>query len=267
MKMATLQRYLVLTGYFGAVFLRRLMQYRVDFLLGATGFLVSVLTRTLFIYLVFSQVKLIEGWGYHEILFLFGFSLLPRGLDHLFADQLWELGRKLIRQGEFYKYLIRPINPLFHLLSERFFYPDGLGEIAAGLALMAYSAQQMGLSLSATQWLMLPLLVLCGAVIYTAIKLAFGSLAFWTVSSHAAMDTAYQMASFVKYPLDIFHQAIQFLLTWCLPFAFTAYMPVLYLLRNDASMLAWTPLMAVLSFSVAYRIWLLGIDRYEATGS
>jgi len=265
--MATFVRYLGLTGFFGAVFLRKLMQYRVDFLLGATGFLVSVLTRTLFLVLVFRQVDQIAGWRFHEILFLFGFSLLPRGLDHLFCDQLWELGRKLVQQGDFYKYLIRPVNPLFHLLSERFFYPDGLGEIVAGVALMLYASQQMDHSLSATQWVLLPLLALCGAVIYTAIKLVFATLAFWTVNSLPVMNTAYQLSSFVKYPIDIFHPAVRFVLTWCVPFAFTAYMPVLYLLRGDASMLLWTPLVAVLAFLAAYRFWLVGLDHYETTGS
>ncbi|MFZ5542511.1 MAG: ABC transporter permease [Pseudomonadota bacterium] len=265
--MATLMRYLGLTGFFGTVFLRKLMQYRVDFLLGATGFLVSVLTRTLFLVLVFRQVDQIAGWSFHEILFLFGFSLLPRGLDHLFCDQLWELGRKLVQQGDFYKVLIRPVNPLFQLLSERFFYPDGLGEIVAGLALMLYALQQMDHLLSALQWALLPLLVLCGAVIYTAIKLAFATLAFWTVNSLPVMNTAYQLSSFVKYPIDIFHQAVRFVLTWCVPFAFTAYMPVLYLLRGDTSMLPWTPLVAVLAFLAAYRFWLVGLDHYETTGS
>lgn len=264
---AIFARYASLSLFLGGVFLRRLLQYRVDFVLGCAGFAVSVLTRALFIYLVFQQVALIDGWSYHEVLFLFGFSLIPRGLDHMFTDQLWELGRKLVQRGEFFKYLIRPINPLFHLVSERFFYPDGLGEMLAGAAILGYAASQLGLGLGPGQLAVAVVLVLSGALIYTAIKLAFGALAFWTVSSLPAMNAAYQVSSFVKYPLDIFHPAIQNLLLWVLPFGFTAYVPVRYLLRGDTSLVYWTPLVALLSFVLALQVWRAGVNRYEMTGS
>lgn len=265
--MRTFARYASLSLFLGGVFLRRLMQYRVDFFLGSAGFAVSVLTRTLFIYLVFQQVALIDGWSFHEVLFLFGFSLIPRGLDHMFTDQLWELGRKLVQRGEFFKYLIRPVNPLFHLVSERFFYPDGLGEMLAGLAILAYAAAHLPLSIGPVEMAMAVALVLCGALIYTAIKLVFGALAFWTVSSLPAMNAAYQVSSFVKYPLDIFHPAAQQLLLWVLPFGFTAYVPTLYLLRGDTSLVYWTPLVALLSFALALHVWRVGVNRYEMTGS
>jgi ABC-2 type transport system permease protein len=261
------RRYFGLSLFFGAIFLRKLMQYRLDFLIGASGFLVSVLTRTLFLYLVFQQVTQINGWRFHEILFLFGFSLVPRGLDHMFTDQLWELGRKLIQRGEFFKYLIRPVHPLFNLLSERFFYPDGLGEIAAGAAITLYAAKSLPIVMSPEKWLMLPVLIVSAAAIYTAVKLLFGSLAFWTVGSLPAMNAAYQISSFVKYPLEIFHHAIQFVLLWMLPFAFTAYVPVVYLLHDDRSLVYWTPVVAMASLALAYQVWRVGVNRYEMTGS
>jgi ABC-2 type transport system permease protein len=265
--MRALGRYMSLSIFFGGIFLRKLMQYRVDFLLGASGFIVSIMSRALFIYLVFQQVTNIHGWSYHQILFLFGFSLIPRGLDHMFTDQLWELGRKLVQRGEFFKYMIRPIHPLFYLVSERFFYPGGLGEIAAGIAIAAYAAQFLAIDLTVLKLLMVLLLIAASAIIYMSIKLMFGSLAFWTVTSFPAMNTAYQISTFAKYPIDIFHCAIQFMLLWLLPFAFTAYIPVNYILHDDTGLVFWTPLVAVASFTLAYQVWRIGINRYEMTGS
>jgi ABC-2 type transport system permease protein len=265
--MSALRRYFGLSLFFGLIFLRKLMQYRTDFVLGASGFMVSVLTRACFIFLVFQQVSGIAGWGFEQILFLFGFSLIPRGLDHMFTDQLWELARKLIQRGEFFKYLVRPIHPLFYLVSERFFYPDGLGEIAAGIAIALYAASHLAIQMTLAKWLMLPLLILSAALIYTAIKLLFASLAFWTVTSLPAMHAAYQMSTFVKYPLGIFHPAIQGMLLWLLPFGFTAYVPVNYVLHGDTSLVYWTPVVALASFGAAYRVWLAGVGRYEMTGS
>lgn len=265
--MKTFTRYLGLSFFLGGVFLRKLLQYRVDFILGASGFAVSVLTRALFIYLVFRHVPHINGWSFYEVMFLFGFSLIPRGLDHTFTDQLWELGRKLVQRGEFFKYLVRPVNPLYYLVSERFFYPDGLGEILAGIGIVCYAAGHLDIALSTPQLLAVLMLVISGAVIYFAIKLMFASLAFWTVTSLPAMNAAYQLSSFVKYPIDLFHPAIQATLLWVLPFGFTAFVPVTYILHGDTSLVWATPLVAAASALAAWLVWQAGLQRYDMTGS
>jgi ABC-2 type transport system permease protein len=267
MTMATAFRYLNLTFFLSGVFLRRMLQYRIDFVLGAMGFVFTTLTRALFIYFVFGQVTSIRDWGYHQMLFLFGFSLIPRGLDHMFTDQLWELSRKLIQRGEFFKYLLRPINPLFHLLSERFFYADGIGETAAGVGITWYAAHHLTISMSPLRWIAAAGLVLCATLIYASIKLTFSALSFWMVSSLPSMNAVYQVSAFSKYPLDFFHPGLQFVLLWVVPFAFTAYVPARYLLNNDASLVLWTPAVSLACSLVAYQIWRKGLEHYEMTGS
>lgn len=224
--MRELLRHLGLTWFLGGVYLRRLMEYRADFLIGTFSFFIAVSVQALTITIVFRQVPAVEGWRYEEALFLLGFSLIPRGLDHLFTDNLWELGRKFVQRGEFFKYLIRPVNPLFYLVSERFFYPDGLGQLLAGISITAYAAGRLDLHLSIVKLAAAVGFVVCGAMIYMAIKLTFASLAFWTVVSLPAMSAVYELASFVKYPFDIYNGAVRMLLTWVIPFAFTAYVPV-----------------------------------------
>jgi ABC-2 type transport system permease protein len=261
------RRYLALFFFLGEVFLRRLITYRVDFLIGVGSFTGTVIVQVLTLFFIFQHIELIENWNYYEILFLFGFSLIPRGLDHSFTDQLWELGRKLIQRGEFYKYLIRPVNPLFNLVSERFFYPDGLGEMFAGIAIVIYAGGKIPIDMSIGKAAFVVVLVLCSTVIYTAIKLFFASLAFWTITSLPMMTAVYQFASFSKYPLDIYHQSIRFILSWIVPFAFTAYFPVTYILFNRIDLALWTPVVACVSLFLAYQLWLKGLDSYEATGS
>lgn len=263
----TLRRYLGLSWFLGGVGLHRLAAYRTDFILGAGAFVVRVGLQTAVVGLVFRQVPAVGGWSYHEVLFLLGFSLLPRGLDHLFTDQLWELGRKLVQRGEFYRYLVRPVNPLFGLLSERFFHPDGLGELIVGLVLIGYAGSELGLAPSPLEWALAPLLVLCGALIHTAVKLFFASLSFWTVTSLPAMHAAGQVSEFASYPLDIYHPSLRALLTWVLPFAFTSYAPCSYLLFGDTGLVVWTPLVTAAALAIAWAVWRRGLDTYEMTGS
>ncbi|MBO1334464.1 ABC transporter permease [Streptomyces sp. VRA16 Mangrove soil] len=263
----TALRYARLSWFLGGVGLHRLTAYRLDFALGAGAFLVRVGVQTAVVGLVFRQVPVVGGWSYHEVVFLLGFSLLPRGLDHLFTDQLWELGRKLVQRGEFYRHLVRPVGPLFSLLSERFFHPDGFGELIVGAALVTWSGSELGLDLSAVQWALAPLLVLCGALIHTAVKLLFASLSFWTVTSLPAMYATNQVSEFAAYPLDIYHPSLRALLTWVLPFAFTSYVPCGYLLTGDTGLVVWLPLVTAGALALALAVWRRGVNTYEMTGS
>lgn len=265
--MNEVRRYLGLFFFFGGVYLRRLMTYRVDFLIGAGSFMASVAVQVLALFFIFRHVEHINGWSYEQILFLLGFALIPRGLDHSFTDQLWELGRKLIQRGELYKYLIRPVNPLFNLLSERFFYPDGLGELFAGIAIVFYVSGMLPIEMSFGKAAFILVLILSAAAIFTAIKLVFACVAFWTVTSLPMMTAVYQLASFSRYPLDFYHRAIRFILSWIIPFAFTAYFPVTYILFDRIDLAVWTPVVACVSLLLSYWLWLRGLDSYEATGS
>ncbi|MFF2409943.1 ABC transporter permease [Streptomyces sp. NPDC058092] len=260
-------RYTRLTWHLSGVSLHRLTEYRMDFLLGAGGMLLRVVSQVTVIGVVFQHVPVVAGWNFHQVLFLLGFSLLPRGLDRMFTDQLWILARKLVQNGEFFRYLIRPVHPLFSLLSERFLYPDGFGELLTGAALTWYAADQLGLDLSAGQWLLAPLLVLCAALILAALKTLFASLAFWTTNSFPALYAANQLGDFSGYPLDLYHPSLRWLLTWLLPYAFTAYVPASYLLFGHLHMLPWMLLVTVGLVTLALVVWHRGVDRYEMTGS
>ncbi|MFF9087792.1 ABC transporter permease [Streptomyces sp. NPDC014991] len=263
----TVGRHVRLAFFLGGVGLHRLSMYRMDFALGAGAFLIRVGLQTAVVGLVFRQVPAVDGWSCDEVLFLLGFSLLPRGLDHLFTDQLWELGRKLVQRGEFYRYLIRPVNPLFSLLSERFFHPDAVGELVVGGVLVGWSGHELGLDPTSLQWCVAPLLVVCGALIHTSVKLLFASLSFWTVTSLPSMYAANQVSEFAGYPLDIYHPSLRAVLTWVLPFAFTSYVPCVYLLTGATGLVVWLPVVTAGAVAVALTVWRRGVDAYEMTGS
>ena len=80
---------------------------------------------------------------------------------------------------------------------------------------------------------------------------------------------AYQLSTFVKYPITIYPAWVKGIITFIVPFAFTGYFPSAYLLGKGSFVLGvvMTCFIGVVSLLVAYRIWLLGISRYESSGS
>ncbi|MBQ0977937.1 ABC transporter permease [Micromonospora sp. M61] len=267
MILSTIRRYTWLTVVLSGVSMHRLTAYRLDFFVGVASFAIRVACQIALIGVVFRHVDGLAGWNYQQALFLLGFSLLPRGLDRLFTDQLWILAWQLVRTGDFYRYLIRPVNPLYIMLSERFMYPDGFGELVLGIAIVVIAGESMDLHLSAVQWLLFLPLVLCGAVIQAAVKGFFASLSFWTTSSLSVVTAVHQLGDFGSYPMGLYHPVLRALLTWLLPFAFTAYVPARYLLFGDIDGLVWMLPVTVLTAAIAYGTFRRGVDRFEMTGS
>lgn len=261
-------RYLKIYLKFTAQYLKFMMQSKVNFFIGFFGFLTIQASGLAFLYLVFQHIPTLNGWSFYEILFIYGFAQLPRGIDHLLTDNLWMLGMRIIVRGEFDRYLLRPINPLFHLISERF-QPDAFGEIVVGIVITSIALIKLGIEITLIKVILFIVLILAGAVIYTSIKLFFASLAFWIKNSMPIMNLTYTLSDFAKYPNQIYSKFVQSIITLIIPFAFTAYIPASYFTGRTSLALALfgTVGAAIISFTVAYYTWLRGMKIYESAGN
>lgn len=263
-----MKRYFKLYIRFLQQYIKTLMAYRADFILGLVGFVLVQSVGVIFIGLIFSAIPTLSGWSFYEVLFIYGFAQIPRGIDHVFTDQLWIFSWKTIAQGEFDRYLVRPLNPLFQVIVEKF-QPDGFGEIIIGSILLITSWSKLSIEVTFEKIISLILMIMCATVIYTAIKLAVTSVTFWVKFAQSYMFMVYQLSSFFKYPINIYPSWIKTTLTFIIPFVFTGYYPGAYLLGRGSFFqgVIMTFLISMISIFVAYRIWLVGISRYESTGS
>ena len=248
--------------------LKRLMEYRVDFLTGATSFLVGQVTNIVFISIIFSQIPHLKGFDYYEIIFIYGFSLVPKGLDHLFTDNLWKVAWFIVRKGNFDKYLTRPINPLVHVIMEELCF-DALGELLTGIVLMVIASVKLGIDYTFGKVALMLLAFAFGMVIYAAIKIAGAALALWIKSSGSILQVFYMSNDFAKYPVTIYNSAVKNIITYIVPFAFTAYYPASYILRGNDPWFCFgvgTAIAAVL-LTLAVLLWNRGLRAYESAGS
>ena len=248
--------------------LKQLMEYRVDFLTGAGSFLVGQITNIVFISIIFSQIPNLKGYEYYEIIFIYGFSLVPRGLDHLFTDNLWKVAWFIVRKGDFDKYLTRPINPLVHVIMEALQF-DALGELMTGIVLMIIASIKLDITYDGVTIMLMLLAFVFGTVIYSAIKIAGAALALWIKSSGSILQVLYMSSDFAKYPVTIYNGFVRNIVTYILPFAFTAYYPASYILRGNNPLFcfgAGTAIAAVL-LTLSVMLWNKGIGAYESAGS
>lgn len=266
--MKNVKRYLRLYRVLVAQFLKTIMQSRVDFLVGLFGFFFSQIMGIAFLYLVFEQIPDLQGWTLDQLIFIYGFAQLPRGIDHLLTDNIWMVAYWFVRNGEFDRYMLRPMNLFFQVIAEKL-QPDALGELLVGTILVVRSLMRGIVITDGLHVVLFFVSVLAGALIYTSIKLFFASLAFWVKVSGPFLQVAYDMANFAKYPTEIYARGVRFVITWVIPFAFVAYLPASFFLKNDAS--AWIIGIecgiAVVFWCIAYTVFGRGTRVYESAGN
>lgn len=248
--------------------IKRLMEYRIDFLTGAASFLVGQITNIVFISIIFSQIPHLQGFDYYEIIFIYGFSLIPKGLDHLLTDNLWKVAWFIVRRGNFDKYLTRPINPLLHVIMEEIQF-DALGELLTGIALMVIASVKLGIGYTFGSALLMLVAFVFGTVIFAAIKIAGAALALWIKSSGSILQIFYMANDFAKYPVTIYNSAVRNIITYIIPFAFTAYYPASYILRGNNPWFCFGvgSVIAVVLLTLSVLLWNRGLKAYESAGS
>lgn len=267
--MNTIKRYLRLYRVLIAQFFKVVLQSKVDFLMGLFGFFFSQIAGILFLYLVFEQIPHLQGWSLDQLIFIYGFAQIPRGIDHLFTDNIWLVAWRLVVNGDFDRYMLRPMNVFFQVIAEKL-QPDALGELLVGSILVVYAGMRGVAVWSAGKVVLFFVSILAGALIYTSIKLFFASFSFWIKRSGPFLQFAYELANFAKYPTEIYHKGIRFIITWVIPFAFVAYLPASYFLGaggSGVSVILVECVISVVFWCIAYGVFCRGLRRYESAGN
>ena len=80
------------------------LEYKKDTFISIFSFLVSNVCSILSIYFILNSIPSIDGWTMAEIGFLYGFSMIPVAIDHLFSDDLWMVAYHKVKAGEMDRY-------------------------------------------------------------------------------------------------------------------------------------------------------------------
>jgi len=260
-------RHLRIYGLFFKQYLKGLVNYRVDFLIGTVAFIINQGLGIIFLYIIFQNIGSLAGFSGTEVVLMYGLSQIPKGIDHLIFDNIWLLPRR-IKSGEFDRYLLRPIDPLYAFLIERF-QPDAFGELILGTGLAIYALTNLSIAFLGWRLLGLLVFIIIGTFIFTAIKLLTASTAFWIKNCYPLMQITYDLNDYSKYPRTIFPKVIQFIMTFVVPFALVSFFPSLFLLGRLSFLevlVIILPVTVFLAF-LAFFVWKRGLKHYESSGS
>ena len=247
--------------------LKSKMSYRADFIISTFGMIFTNIAGFISFWIMFRNFPSINGYGYYEMLFLYGFSLISITPTQCMLDNNWNL-RQQVYSGDFIKYCFRPINLFFYYESE-IFDVKGLGQLAFGIGTVAYSWAKLGLPLTPFAVLKLIVFLAGASLVMAALQTAGAATCFWIENSFYVLDLALRFKDYAKYPITIFSPVFRFIFTYIIPIAFIAFYPGLVVLRPDeVPLLSWlSPLIGGVFFFLGYKFWMYGASKYNGTGS
>lgn len=262
-------RYMKLYSVYLQRAIKSRLEYKKDAIVGMFSFLITNTLQFFTLMFVVKSIPSLNGWSMYELGFLYGFSMMPRAIDHMLTDSLWYVGYWYVRNGVIDRFLIRPVNLLFQVIAE-VFQPEAFGEVIMGLSLIIVCGLRIDLQWSIGNVIVMLIAMVFGALIFTALKLITCSIAFWTKRSGQLMSMVYNFADFAKYPIKIYHPIIKFIMTFIFPFGLVISMPVDAFIKGGYN--SWIVsggiiLAATILFSIGCFVWTQGLKNYESSGS
>ena len=250
------------------------LEFKADLFISVFAFFLASASSLGTIYLTISSVpSLIDSngisWTFWEIGLIYGFSLIPIGLDHLFTDELWRVAYFRVANGTVDRYFLRPLPILFQVIAERFQF-DAFGELIVGIFLIVICSLNTSVCWNFQAIFLLIVASIFGAIIISSLKIIFSSLAFRFKKSGPLLQIVYNFRDYSRYPINIFPKALQFILCFAFPFGLFSSLPFEAILKGTYNCYYLSLIIAgvsILFLSLSMFIWIINIRKYESTGS
>ncbi|CAG7632175.1 hypothetical protein PAESOLCIP111_03354 [Paenibacillus solanacearum] len=264
---------LKLYSQFLAIYLKSRMEYRFSFFMDIFIQFTTYGSTYMGIWIVLSKFGSIGGWSFYEVLFLYTLNLMSYGICSLFVWSPMRALEWMVQRGEFDGVLVKPMNPLVHLIFRQF-NQHFLGHIILSAIVFSICFRHLHIDWTAANVCYFILTIAGATFIQAALLIISGAMSFWFVKSNSFTDTMiYGFRGFMDYPISIYSKAIQIFLTFVVPYGFVNFYPSQYFLGKEgeglfhSSFRFGTPIIGVALLLLSLYIWHKGVNRYQSTGS
>lgn len=270
--MNEVRHYVTVFGYYAKLAIQRQLEYPLFLISWLLMIPTSYFSGIWMLKIIVDRFQPLSGWDFKDLAFLYGLGLLSHGLVVVFFIPTWGTEFAVLR-GEFDRLLLRPMNVFFQFVTGYFNF-IGLIDLIPGIVIFLYAAYMVDFSWSPGNMLKLMLVVLGGTLIRASLYTVIGAIAFWTKRSRNLINMAVAtMERTTMYPLTLYPQIIQAVLTFLLPIGFISFYPAEQFLGKSTSLelplglAIWTPAVGLICFAVAYAVFRSGLQKYESAGS
>ena len=214
----------------------------------------------------------INGWNYGQLAFLYGLSVMSHALSMIFFVQGWFMGY-FVLEGDFDRYLTRPMSVLY-----QFFFTNinifGITDLIPGILVFVYGCIKCAVQVTPLFVLQVLVMLIGATLIRGGIYIFLGSTSFYTKSTtDFGMYTQEIMDKTTLYPISMYPESLQFILTYLIPIGWVSFFPVSSLLGIENSVLNGmavpfvTLFVGLLVITLSGLFFKAGLKKYESAGN
>ncbi|MFR0823456.1 MAG: ABC transporter permease [Clostridia bacterium] len=265
--METIKKNVSIYGSMLMASLKSMMEYRVDFIVGMLSQMITQVVELIFIWIIFQNTPSLAGWNMEQLLLLYGITMLSLAFTDFFFDSIYDIGPKYIKDGDFDKILLRPVHPLLSIIGDSKAF-TAVGYLLLGIILTISMLVKLQIPITIMLILKILFFGMIGALMVGAIMVIFSITSFYTYKSNEIIWSVFKMYTFAQYPITIYNTFLRILITCILPFAFIAYYPALnYLQMEQGWVIYIAPMVVIIFWIIAVKIWNAALRKYRSTGS
>ena len=270
--LADVRHHLSVAALYGRLSVQRALEYPFSLLSISLGLGFNYIWIGVALKVLVDRFQPLSGWTFSQLAFLYGLSLMSRGVMSILSFQSRQIGR-FVTRGEFDLMLLRPLEITFHFSCNRI-NVVGLVHLGIGTGYFLYGARLSGFVWTPLHVAEVLLVIAGGTLIYWSYLTIISSIAFWTMRSQPLVDASMElMTRGTFYPLTVYPWPLQALLTFVLPLGFIGFYPACDFLGQSANtslpldVALWTPAVGVAMLVLALAVFAAGLRRYESAGS
>lgn len=261
------KKYWQLFVIFRKIHLMRMMEYRGDFYFWSlvstmwTGF------HFFFFTILFTVTDSLGGWTQMELYAFLGIYMIIDALTwSFFAQNMWDY-RRSVYDGTLSNFLLKPIHPIFMILTQRNSY-DNLPRLIIGFVALFWSLSNLEITLSLGQILLfLSTLSITIVFLYTG-WFFFTTWAFWVDRLDNITDIMPSFRSLYEYPRQIYTGIAVSIISGIFPIAFVVSLPLEVILNQFAWRdIIYYALFTIIFVILAHKFFYFSVKKYTSIGS
>jgi len=254
---------------FGALFsmsLRRTVTFRADMLFELALTVVGAASSLAALAVVYTRTDTLGGWTPGEAIALLGTFQIVSGLRTAFVEPNVQWFGEQVKDGRFDAMLVQPA-PTIVLASLGTCAPLALMQVALGIGVVVFGVLRTATAITLAGTVAWLVLLMAATVIMWATRVFIAAVVFWAFG--LSLDVVYDAIwQFARYPVQSYRSPLKLILTYILPVALIATVPVDVLAR-DGGFIAVPIAIAIAAAACATTglVWRAGLRRYTSATS
>ncbi|MBF0779681.1 MULTISPECIES: ABC transporter permease [unclassified Granulicatella] len=248
------------------------LQYKVDFFVGIGNQILVIFFELLGMISLFNIFGKLNDWSVSEVFLIYGIVNFSFSFAEIFYRGFESSMERLIRSGEYDRYLLRPYSTILQISAFNF-QLIRFGRLAVASFVLVFSIVE---NISFYNWYLLvfyiPFVIVCGCFLYVGIYLFIGSLTFLFNQFMEFTSIFVQgSVSMMQYPKESFPRHIQNFFTFILPVSLISYYPVIFTLQKSGEknlfFYAISPIAGIIFYFISVVLFKYLEQKYSSSGS